>query len=56
MVMISYTFASLTVPWIAMALSSWRYLAIISCTAVLPILFCYRCVRGVPAIGVIPLQ
>ena len=44
MVMISYTVASLTVPWLAMALSSWRDLAIISCTAVLPIIFCYRCV------------
>ena len=44
MVMISYTVASMTVPWLAMALPSWRYLAIISCTAVLPILLGYRCV------------
>ena len=44
MVMISYTVASMTVPWLAMALPSWRYLAIISSTAVLPILLGYRCV------------
>ena len=42
MVMASYTFASLTVPWLAMALSSWRYLAMISCSAILPVLACYK--------------
>jgi len=42
MVMVSYTFASLTVPWLAMALSSWRSLAIISTTAIVPVLALYR--------------
>ena len=43
MVMVSYTVASLTVPWLAMALSSWRVLALTSCLAILPVLACYRC-------------
>ena len=42
MVMVSYTFASLTVPWLAMALSSWRVLAIISCAAITPVLAAYK--------------
>lgn len=42
MVMASYTFASLTVPWLAMALPSWRYLAMISCSAIIPVLACYK--------------
>ena len=41
-VMASYTFASLTVPWLAMALPSWRYLAMISCSAIIPVLACYK--------------
>lgn len=43
MVMVSYTVASLTVPWLAMALSSWRVLALTSSLAILPVLACYRC-------------
>jgi len=42
MVMVSYTFASLTVPWVAMGLSSWRMLAVISTSAILPVLLAYR--------------
>jgi hypothetical protein len=42
MVMMSYTLASLTVPWVAMLLPSWRLLAIIAATAILPVLLAWR--------------
>jgi len=42
MVMMSYTFASLTVPWVAMALPSWRILALIASTLVLPVIACWK--------------
>jgi len=42
MVMVSYSTASMTVPWVAMALPSWRYLAALAPTAVLPVLLCWK--------------
>jgi len=42
MVMMSYTFASLTVPWVAMALPSWKFLAVIASTLILPVIACWK--------------
>jgi len=42
MVMVSYTFASMTVPWVAMALPSWRILAVIASTLILPVILCWK--------------
>lgn len=49
MVMMGYTFASLTVPWVAMVLPSWRLLAIMAAMAVLPVLFCWRLIPESPS-------
>ena len=38
MVMMSYTFASLTLPWVAMVMPSWRLLSLTAALAILPIL------------------
>ena len=42
MVMMSYTLASLTVPWLAMALPTWRLLSIIAAAAILPVLLFWK--------------
>ena len=42
MVMVSYSFASMTVPWLAMSLSSWRALAITGSCLVLPIILGWK--------------
>jgi hypothetical protein len=42
MMIVSYTLASLTVPWVAMLLPSWRWLAAIAATSVLPVLLGWR--------------
>jgi len=42
MMMVSYSLASMTIPWIAMALPSWQYLAVLAPTAVLPVIFCWK--------------
>ena len=38
MVMMSYTLASLTLPWVAMLMPSWRLLSLTAALAILPIL------------------
>ena len=38
MVMMSYTLASLTLPWVAMVMPSWRLLSLSAALAILPIL------------------
>ena len=38
MVMMSYTLASLTLPWVAMVMPSWRLLSLTAALAILPIL------------------
>ena len=38
MVMMSYTLASLTLPWVAMLMPSWRFLSLTAALAILPIL------------------
>ena len=42
MVMMSYSLASLTLPWVAMLMPSWRLLALTASLAVLPVLFCWK--------------
>jgi hypothetical protein len=42
MVMISYSLASLLLPWVVWQLPSWHYLAAAATAAVLPVLCCYR--------------
>ena len=42
MVMMGYTFASLTVPWVAMVLPTWRLLSVIAAVAILPVVLCWR--------------
>jgi len=42
MVMVSYTTASVTVPWLAMALPSWRLLAMVAASLVLPVVACWK--------------
>ena len=42
MVMMSYTLASLTVPWVAMVLPTWRLLSVIAAVAILPVVLCWR--------------
>jgi len=42
MMMISYSVASMTVPWVAMVLPSWRYLAVMAPAAVLPVLLAWK--------------
>lgn len=42
MVMVSYTMASVTVPWIAMALPSWRLLALVGSALILPVVACWK--------------
>ena len=42
MMMVSYSLASLSIPWVAMLLPSWRLLALIGSLAVLPVLFCWK--------------
>lgn len=49
MVMMSYTLASLTVPWLAMALPTWRLLAMAAALAVLPVLFCWKLIPESPS-------
>jgi len=49
MVMISYATASLTVPWVAMMLPSWRYLATLSSVAILPVLLCWKLIPESPS-------
>lgn len=49
MVMLSYSLASLTVPWLAMALPEWRLLAGIASLAVLPVLFSWRMIPESPS-------
>lgn len=48
-VMMSYSVASMTVPWLAMVLPSWRVLTIISSVAVLPVLLCYKLIPESPS-------
>jgi len=42
MVMVSYTMASVTVPWLAMALPSWRFLALIGAALIVPVIACWK--------------
>jgi len=49
MVMISYATASLTVPWVAMFLPSWRHLASLASLAILPVLFCWKWIPESPS-------
>ena len=42
MVMMSYSLASLALPWMAMLMPSWRLLALTASLAVLPVLFCWK--------------
>ena len=42
MVMVSYTTASMTVPWLAMALPSWRLLAAVAAAAIIPVLAAWK--------------
>ena len=42
MVMMSYTLASLTVPWVAMVLPTWRLLSVIAAAAILPVVLCWK--------------
>lgn len=49
MVMMSYTFASLTVPWVAMALPSWRILSVIASTLILPVIACWKIIPESPS-------
>jgi hypothetical protein len=46
-VMVSYSLASLVLPWIAWQLPSWHYLAAMASAAVLPVLCCCRYKQGV---------
>jgi len=49
MMMVSYSLASMTIPWIAMALPSWQYLAVLAPAAVLPVLFCWKVLPESPS-------
>jgi len=49
MVMVSYSVASMTIPWVAMFLPSWNYLAIIAPTAILPVLLAYKWIPESPS-------
>jgi len=49
MVMMSYSLASLTLPWVAMLMPSWRLLALTASLAVLPVLFCWKLIPESPS-------
>jgi len=49
MVMMSYTLASLTVPWVAMVLPTWRLLSVIAAVAILPVVLCWRVIPESPS-------
>jgi len=49
MMMVSYSLASLSIPWVAMILPSWRILALIGSFAVLPVLFCCKLIPESPS-------
>jgi len=48
-VMMSYSLASLTLPWVAMLMPSWRLLALTASLAVLPVLFCWKLIPESPS-------
>lgn len=49
MVMVSYSVASMTVPWLAFALSDWRHLAAIGAALILPIIAGYKFIPESPS-------
>jgi len=49
MVMMSYTLASLTLPWVAMLMPSWRLLSLTAALAILPILAGWKLIPESPS-------
>lgn len=49
MVMVSYSVASMTVPWLAFALNDWKQLAVIGSVLILPIIAGYKLIPESPS-------